>query len=1126
MIPIKVHHDSHQRPYRHPFGAVECGQLVQLAFRLSPPEGMRPRIQAWLRLWLDNQREVLLPMSPLDRGEDDLWYAIDYQAPDQAGPVWYYFLIEVEGQAYYYCNNAGQLGGLGHLDTRPGYSYQLTVHEPGRVPAWYKEGLVYQIYVDRFHNGLPAGQIQNPKKGSLIHGRWSDSPFYIKDEKGHIDRWTFFGGNLQGVLAKLPYLASMGVTILYFNPIFEAASNHKYDTGDYHKIDPMYGDEALFESLIQEAGRWGMSVLLDGVFSHTGSDSLYFNRYGHYPGLGAYQSPESPYASWYRLGECGGSYQCWWGVEDLPNVVELDPGYMDFIFRKPDSVIAHWMSKGVKGWRLDVADELPDPFLEGLRQAVKALNPEGVLVGEVWEDASNKVSYDQLRSYFYGRSLDAVTHYPWRQILLDFLLEKEAAPKTMRRLMNLWENYPREQSYGAFNLIGSHDRMRILTILGEAPTQSQMSEKGMETYRLTPEKRTLAISRLKLMTLIQMTYPGVPCIYYGDEAGLEGYADPYNRGTYPWGAEDPEVLVWYQRMVKLRREYPTLLQGDLKLFFQGNHLLGYLREDDAAEIGLAVNPSQVQSVGLTQGPDPEKTWNLLEGRAWQRADETLPPLSMCLWYRSKAPTKAPLERSCGLLLPVASLPSPWPVGDFGPGALAFVQALAEGGHSLWQVLPLNPIGAGHSPYLSDSAFALNPLLVSPEGLVTSGWVTEKSLALWSKRFEKLALDTVDYQAARNMKEALLEEAYRGFATDPQNEAVLEEYRRDQEDWLEDYVLFKLMERLQKGRPWQLWPKAWRRREAQALALVKEKHPRELKALAFQQYVLEDQWQRLRRQASDLGVSIVGDLPIYVDGHSCDVWCHQWAFDLDELGDPRRQAGVPPDYFSEEGQLWGHPLYRWSAMSEEGYTWWKRRLKRALATYDWIRLDHFRGFEAYWSVPAQAKTAVEGAWMKGPGLAFFQAMEKEMGPLPILAEDLGYVTPEVANLKNILGYPGMKVQQFSPLAEAPEGSLDRTVYYSGTHDNQTLVGWLKMQKSRGPHKEARQILEQLYASQAPWVMIPVQDILGLGDQARMNTPGVPEGNWRWRLGGQAMNSSTRKELRRLAEAYGRVRPLER
>ena len=574
-----IYHNSHDLSFRNPFGAVPCGEKVSLSLELnSCPEHVD---SVSLRLWKDGNREEIVPMWLREtRGERGIYQAETF-APDNPGLLWYYFIIRLtNGKTYYYGNNSQHWGGVGQISEQVPGSYQVTVYQLGTTtPNWFKETVIYQIFVDRFLNGHEDGRIDNPKPNSYIYTNWwEDIPVYRREPgTGKIISFDFFGGNLLGVIKKLSYLKELGISVIYFNPIFEAISNHKYDTGDYHKIDPMFGNNELFQELCDKAREMGISIILDGVFSHTGSDSIYFNREGNYLSLGAYQSKESPYYSWYRFSDYPDNYECWWGVDALPNVNEMDPSYQNFIIYEENSVIKHWMKMGVKGWRLDVVDELPDQFVKNLRQVMKEVDSESVLIGEVWEDASNKTSYDQFREYLLGEELDSTMNYPFRTIMLDFMLERKDARETHGALMNLYENYPIHHFYSAMNLIGSHDVPRALTLLGDAPPEHCLSKEEQGHYSLSPEQKRKGVARLKLLSLIQMTFPGVPCIYYGDEAGLEGYADPLNRRTYPWDRENQELLEWHKKVVALRNQYAVLRTGEWQLLYAEGDIYGYLR---------------------------------------------------------------------------------------------------------------------------------------------------------------------------------------------------------------------------------------------------------------------------------------------------------------------------------------------------------------------------------------------------------------------------------------------------------------------------------------------------------------------------------------------------------------------
>lgn len=603
-----IFHDSHSNLFRSPFGAVPCHTKLSLALEIIGPEEIQEVV---LRLWTQNQQEERVLMQLQEpKGEKNI-YRATITVSGKPGLLWYYFIIVQNGKIYYYGNNQRNLGGVGQMYDHEPPSYQVTVYkEDAATPHWYKESVMYQIFVDRFCNGYDEGKILNLKKHCVVYNNWNAIPEYRKDPvTGKTVCYDIFGGNLLGVIKKLPYLKELGISVIYLNPIFEAASNHKYDTGDYKKIDPMFGDNELFKELCAKAKEMGIYIILDGVFSHTGSDSIYFNREGNYPSLGAYQSKDSPYYSWYRFIDFPKEYDCWWGIDTLPNVNEMEPSYQEFIITGTDSVIKYWMKQGAKGWRLDVADELPEEFIKKIRSVMKRLDSDSVLIGEVWEDASNKVSYGQMREYLLGEELDSVMNYPFRSIWLDFLVSKSDARETHLRLMSLYENYPLQHFYSTMNLIGSHDEVRALTILSGAPPEENLSYEEKINFKLREEQQKVGIARLKLLALIQMTFPGVPCIYYGDEVGLTGYRDPLNRATFPWGQENQEILQWYKKVIALRNRYVVLQTGQwIPVWTQGS-VYAYIRK---IELGKDVfgRPQRDQRALIAVNSDPVKSTSL------------------------------------------------------------------------------------------------------------------------------------------------------------------------------------------------------------------------------------------------------------------------------------------------------------------------------------------------------------------------------------------------------------------------------------------------------------------------------------------------------------------------------------
>ncbi|MDQ4106644.1 MAG: 4-alpha-glucanotransferase [Actinomycetota bacterium] len=479
-------------------------------------------------------------------------------------------------------------------------------------------------------------------------------------------------------------------------------------------------------------------------------------------------------------------------------------------------------------------------------------------------------------------------------------------------------------------------------------------------------------------------------------------------------------------------------------------------------------------------------------------------------------------RSAGILLHPTSLPGPYGIGELGPEALDFVDFLKEGGQRSWQILPLSPTGGDGSPYSSYSAFAGNPLLISSERLVEDGLV---------ENAEERPGGPVDYPAVISAKTKLLREAYENAKPGKQFEAFVEEHR----SWLEDYALYMALKGKYGGRGWNEWDEGLARREPDALERARREFASEVRFHQFVQYLFFRHWSEVKDVANAARIEVIGDIPIFVSHDSADVWAKQDLFHLDESGAPTVVAGVPPDYFSETGQLWGNPLYDWNRMKKDGYSWWVERMRMALTLYDAVRIDHFRGFEAYWEIPADAETAREGRWVKGPGKDVFRAFSAGLGELPIIAEDLGEITPEVETLRDELGLPGMKVLQFA--FSGPDNHFlphdygdSNWVVYTGTHDNDTTAGWWRSADPEGrsfarrylgkDYVCVRDFVRLAYASVAERAVVPMQDLLELGPEHRMNTPGTTEGNWSWRLDKSALTPELAERLRGLAETYGR------
>ncbi len=626
-MSLALEHNSRENLYRAPSGAQACGTSVLFRLKIT---GGRPD-RAILRIWWQNS-ERKIEMTP-DADSPELYQA-RLELPASPGLLWYFFMVEQEGHWLYYGNAEDQLGGLGQTYAFQPPSFQLTVYDPAfQPPEWMRRGLMYQIMVDRFHAGR-SRWAKPLEPDQRLHEDWYEPPFLEVDgQSGDNQARDFFGGDLEGVRQKLPYLKALGVSVIYFNPIFQAHSNHKYDTGDYRRIDPLFGDEQDFMALCRDAEKMGIHILLDGVFSHTGADSRYFDRYGRRGGQGAYQRQDSPYASWYRFRKWPEDYECWWGFPTLPNVNEMDASFLDFIIRDTDSVAARWLKKGASGWRLDVADELPMPFMRMLRQRIKEEKPDSALLGEVWEDASNKVSYGELRCYCLGDSLDSVMNYPLRDGLLGFMTGRVSAGQVARRLSALQENYPAPFFYSLMNLLGSHDRARVLNVLGGLDGEN-LPREARRGVLMNEEQLALARRRLIALWRFLCALPGMPCLFYGDEAGLQGMADPFCRAAYPWGREDQALLAEIQSINQQRRASALLQTGWLRLFAPDQQVLGALRfaRDGKDAFGEPL-PAAPALFLLNRAPQPAalrlEPDSLPELGLTQPLEVCLPPLS-CL----------------------------------------------------------------------------------------------------------------------------------------------------------------------------------------------------------------------------------------------------------------------------------------------------------------------------------------------------------------------------------------------------------------------------------------------------------------------------------------------------------------
>ncbi len=505
------------------------------------------------------------------------------------------------------------------------------------------------------------------------------------------------------------------------------------------------------------------------------------------------------------------------------------------------------------------------------------------------------------------------------------------------------------------------------------------------------------------------------------------------------------------------------------------------------------------------------------------------------------------SRASGLLLHITSLPSRFGIGDLGPEAYRFADFMAESKQTLWQMLPLVPTGYGYSPYAAPSTYAGNAMLISPDRLLEDGWLTREDLG----DIPDFPADFVQFEGVSAYKMGLLRTAWDRFSrsASPTEKDAFDAFCQQHASWLEDWALFETIKSDHEEKEWMTWTPELRDREPSAMLAYQDKHADRIAMRKFSQYLFEQQWADLKTYCNERGVRIFGDLPIYVAQDSADVWANRHLFTLQEDGYPTTIAGVPPDYFSETGQRWGNPLYRWDSMKASGYAWWTSRMARIMELVDLVRLDHFRGFEAYWEVPASEETAINGSWRQGPGPDLFEKLEENLGEVPLIAENLGVITDGVTNLMQRFDFPGMAILQFAFDSDdtnefLPHNYDEPLVAYTGTHDNDTLMGWWTETASTQnadqiarakaycteylgleEGKEAEQLpwkaLEALMKSVARFVVTPVQDLLGLGADARMNTPGTTDNNWKWRLAPGALDAGVGARLASLTEETGRA-----
>ena len=576
---MRILFDSKLLIHKDPFGTLIPGQRCTLHIHI-PESVPTTRVECILC-----------------RSDGSLYKAAQLHLTEQKGAYHIYrgeFALENTGLYFYHFYITTRDGGFrlykygNDTNMEDGALWQLScVPADFHTPDWSKGATIYQIFPDRFCKSGDC-DLTGKLEPYTVHENWDEEVDWRPNAQGEVLNNDFFGGNFRGITEKMDYIASLGTTILYLNPISKSFSSHRYDTGDYKSPDPMLGTMEDFSALCDAAHKKGIKVILDGVYSHTGSDSLYFDKNRTFGGDGAYCTQDSPYYSWYQFKNWPDSYESWWGFKTLPTVNKMDPKFLEYIITGADSVIAYWLKAGCDGFRLDVADELPNEFLVILKKRLRQLNPEALLMGEVWEDASNKCAYGQCRRYFVDGELDSVMNYPFRTAILNFLRGQDDGRGLENTVMTIAENYPSEVLLSNMNLLSTHDSPRILTALVD-DFEGNREEKAKR--RLSKAQRITAMERLRLAAFLQYTLPGSPSIYYADEAGMEGHNDPFNRRTYPWGKEEPALLAFFRQLGELRKSHNALRLGDIRFFHAEGQKIGFTREHKGKSLRCYVNCS-------------------------------------------------------------------------------------------------------------------------------------------------------------------------------------------------------------------------------------------------------------------------------------------------------------------------------------------------------------------------------------------------------------------------------------------------------------------------------------------------------------------------------------------------------
>ena len=569
------------------YGAFPVCTLLKFSVSLQRKSGIH---SICLRIKNDIGDDVDIPFEFVSTalGIDEYSCELDLSSMCDGDGLLYYELLFLRGNETLYTDSINNVDF--ELSEKSATRFRLLVYKNDfDTPNWFKGKTMYHIFVDRFRR---SGRTPFLRDDALLDKDWDNGiPQYSKEIGDDLANNVFFGGDIWGIIEKLDYIKGIGADVIYLSPVFKAYSNHKYDTGDYNSIDETFGGNEAFDELIKEADKKGIRVILDGVFNHSGDDSLYFDKYGKYGSKGAYSDPSSPYRDWYKFKSYPDEYESWWGIKIHPRFNNENEECRNF-FVGENGITAKYVKKGIGGWRLDVADELSDDFLDMLRKSVKSVDSEAIIIGEVWENAADKIAYGVRRRYLRGGQLDSVMNYPLRSAIIDYFRYKDSAILA-DTLVEIYSSYPKCVCDSLMNILGTHDTERILTVLGGICDEGQLSD-GLSNdelahKRLPDNVRENAVALLKIAAVLQYTVYGVPSVFYGDEAGLEGYHDPFCRRPYPWGKEDNDILEFYRALGEIRRKYKVFVDGSFRILCADEGFIAYSRYDSETELIILAN---------------------------------------------------------------------------------------------------------------------------------------------------------------------------------------------------------------------------------------------------------------------------------------------------------------------------------------------------------------------------------------------------------------------------------------------------------------------------------------------------------------------------------------------------------